>query len=170
MAISQFSRACSHYDVIMRSYIYWWHLFWYQWKEDVHTYTLVVKVIWPSVLIILGVATTPLRKICLGKTLRRTRVKRSSEKREYTPSLSSSASHKSPIPSPSLSAWPTLDTNWQLSGAASRIPVQCHKMKEFGVCTKLILIQIIASILINEKKKFLSYWTQPEPSARVLTT
>ena len=34
------------------------------------------RVIWPSVLIIQrGVATTPLRKICLGKTLRRTRVK-----------------------------------------------------------------------------------------------
>ena len=33
------------------------------------------RVIWPSVLIIQrGVATTPLRKICLGKTLRRTRV------------------------------------------------------------------------------------------------
>ena len=34
------------------------------------------RVIWPSVLIIWrGVATTPLRKICLGKTLRITRVK-----------------------------------------------------------------------------------------------
>ena len=33
------------------------------------------RVIWPSVLIIQGgVATTPLRKICSGKTLRRTRV------------------------------------------------------------------------------------------------
>ena len=27
---------------IMTSYINGWYLFWYQWKEDVHTYTLVV--------------------------------------------------------------------------------------------------------------------------------
>ena len=32
----------SHYDVIVTSYINGWYLFWYQWKEDVHTYTLVV--------------------------------------------------------------------------------------------------------------------------------
>ena len=38
------------------------------------------RVIWPSVLIIQrGVATTPLRKICLGKTLRRTRVNQRSK-------------------------------------------------------------------------------------------
>ena len=43
MAISQFLWARSHYDVIVTSYIIGWHLFWYQWKEDVHTYTLVVK-------------------------------------------------------------------------------------------------------------------------------
>ena len=34
--------ACSHYYVIVRSYINGWYLFWYQWKEDVHTFTLVV--------------------------------------------------------------------------------------------------------------------------------
>ena len=28
MTISQFSRACSHYDVIVRSYINGWYLFW----------------------------------------------------------------------------------------------------------------------------------------------
>ena len=43
MAISQFSRARSHYDVIVTSYINGLYLFWYQWKEDVHTYTLVVN-------------------------------------------------------------------------------------------------------------------------------
>ena len=30
-------------DVIVTSYINGWYLFWYQWKEDVHTYTLVVN-------------------------------------------------------------------------------------------------------------------------------
>ena len=43
MAISQFSWARSHYDVIVMSYINGWYLFWYQWKEDAHTYTLVVN-------------------------------------------------------------------------------------------------------------------------------
>ena len=43
IAISQFSWARSHYDVIVTSYINGWYLFWYQWKEDVHTYTLVVN-------------------------------------------------------------------------------------------------------------------------------
>ena len=38
--ISQFSRACSHYDVIVRSYINGWNLFWYQRKKDARTYTL----------------------------------------------------------------------------------------------------------------------------------
>ena len=37
MAISQFSWARSHYDVIVMSYMNGWYLFWYQWKEDVHT-------------------------------------------------------------------------------------------------------------------------------------
>ena len=41
---------------------------------------------------------------------------------QEVPSSSSSSSHKSPIPSFSLSAWSALATNWQLSGAASRIP------------------------------------------------
>ena len=43
MAISQFSWASSHYDVIVTSYINGWGLFWCQWKEDVHTYSLVVN-------------------------------------------------------------------------------------------------------------------------------
>ena len=43
MKISQFSRACSHYDVIMTSYINGSDLFWYQWKEEVHSYTLVAN-------------------------------------------------------------------------------------------------------------------------------
>ena len=45
MTISQLSRACSHYDLLVMAYINGWYLFWYQWKEDVHTYyTLVVNV------------------------------------------------------------------------------------------------------------------------------
>ena len=43
MTISQFFRACSNYDVIVRSYINGWYVLWYQWKEDVHSYTLVVN-------------------------------------------------------------------------------------------------------------------------------
>ena len=43
MTISQFLRACSHQNVIVRSYINGWYLFWHQWKEDVHTYTLVLN-------------------------------------------------------------------------------------------------------------------------------
>ena len=35
--------ARSHYDVIVTSYLNGLYLFWYQWKEDVHTYTLVVN-------------------------------------------------------------------------------------------------------------------------------
>ena len=41
--ISQFSWAHSHYDVIVTSNINGWYLFWYQWKEDIHTYTMVVN-------------------------------------------------------------------------------------------------------------------------------
>ena len=43
MTISRFLRACPIYDVIVTSYIYGWYLFWYQWKEDIHSYTLVVN-------------------------------------------------------------------------------------------------------------------------------
>ena len=43
MGISQFSWVRSQYDIIVTSYINGWYLFWYQWKEDVHTYTLVVN-------------------------------------------------------------------------------------------------------------------------------
>ena len=78
MAISQFLWARSHYDVIVTSYINGWYLFWYQWKEDVHTYTLVVNLGLYDLqdLIIQGVLQQPpLRKICLGKPLRITRVK-----------------------------------------------------------------------------------------------
>ena len=34
--ISQFSRVCSHYDIMGTSYINGEYLFWYQWKEDIH--------------------------------------------------------------------------------------------------------------------------------------
>ena len=63
MTISQFLRACSHYDIIVRSYINGWYLFWYQWKEEVHTNTPVVNVGYVRYTFIInnpgGVATTP---------------------------------------------------------------------------------------------------------------
>ena len=64
MAISQYSWARSHYDVIVTSYINGYYLFWYQWKEDVHTYTLVVNLGYMTFSIDnpRGVATTPLGK------------------------------------------------------------------------------------------------------------
>ena len=77
MTISHFSSACSHYDVIVRSYINGWYLFWYQLKKDVHSYTVVVNLglydlqYWYS----WEGCNNPLWKICLGKTPRRTRVK-----------------------------------------------------------------------------------------------
>ena len=43
IAKSQFSLAYSQYEVIVKSYINGRYFFWYQWKEDVHTYTLVVN-------------------------------------------------------------------------------------------------------------------------------
>ena len=78
MAISHFFWAPSHYDVKVTSYINGWYLFWYQWEEDVHTYTLVVNLGLYDLSIDnpRGVGTTPLRKICLGKTLRIRRVKK----------------------------------------------------------------------------------------------
>ena len=43
ITISQFSRVCSYYDVKVSSYINGWYLFWYQWKKDFQSYTLVVN-------------------------------------------------------------------------------------------------------------------------------
>ena len=49
MTISQFSTDCSYYDVIVNhnvivmSHINGWYLFWYQWKDDIHSYTLIVN-------------------------------------------------------------------------------------------------------------------------------
>ena len=69
MAISRFSRACSLYNVIVTSYNNGWYLFWYQWKEDIHIYTLV------RVIMTLPVDNQGgCRKLCLGKMLRRTMV------------------------------------------------------------------------------------------------
>ena len=64
---SQFLRACSHHDVIVRSYIIGWYLFWYQWKEDVHSYEIYMtfNIDNPE-----GVLQQPpLWKICLEKML-----------------------------------------------------------------------------------------------------
>ena len=77
MAISQFSWAPSHYDVTMTSYEWLVVILVSMERRCPYLYTgSKFRVIWPSVLIIQrGIATTPLQKICLGKTLRITRVK-----------------------------------------------------------------------------------------------
>ena len=36
-------RSRLHYDVIVTSYEDGWYLFWYQWKEETHSYTLVAS-------------------------------------------------------------------------------------------------------------------------------
>ena len=38
LTISWLSRACSLYEVIVTSYIYWWYLLWHQWKDDIQGY------------------------------------------------------------------------------------------------------------------------------------
>ena len=37
-------RSRLHYDVIMTSYTVGWYLFWYQWIEKTHYYTLVANI------------------------------------------------------------------------------------------------------------------------------
>ena len=66
---------------MVRSYIsswYFFHILISMERRCPYLYTgSKFRVIWPSVLIIArGVTTTPIRKICLGKTIRRTRVNR----------------------------------------------------------------------------------------------
>ena len=41
---SKFPRGCWLYDVTVTSYEVQWYTFWYQWKEGVHTYTLVANI------------------------------------------------------------------------------------------------------------------------------
>ena len=50
---SKFLRARWLYDVTVNSYEIQWYLFWYQWIEEVHTYTLVANI---------GVSGVPYRK------------------------------------------------------------------------------------------------------------
>ena len=75
---SKFARARRLYDVIVTSYEVQWYSFWYQWIEEVHTYTLVANIgvsRVPYRKSTEGVATTPLRRTCYKKYHRRTRVK-----------------------------------------------------------------------------------------------
>ena len=69
MTFSQFSRVYLHYDVIVRSYINGWYLFWYQWKEEVHRYTFVALGLYdfPVLIIRRGLQQPLLRKICLER-------------------------------------------------------------------------------------------------------
>ena len=50
---SKFPRARWFYDVTVTSYEVQWYTFWYQWIEEVHTYTLVANI---------GVSGFPYRK------------------------------------------------------------------------------------------------------------
>ena len=50
---SKFARARWFYDAIVTSYEFQWYLFWYQWIEEFHTYTLVANI---------GVSSVPYRK------------------------------------------------------------------------------------------------------------
>ena len=62
---NQFSRAWSHYDIIVRSYINGWYIFWYQWMERGCPYIYIggKRVIsWSSLL-----QQPLLCEICLGK-------------------------------------------------------------------------------------------------------
>ena len=43
MNIAKNSRVRLHYDVTVTSYEDGWY-FWYQWKEEIHNYTLVVNI------------------------------------------------------------------------------------------------------------------------------
>ena len=72
---SKFARARWLYNVIVTHEVQWYS-FWYQWTEDVHTYTLVANIGVSSIPYRKsreGVATTPLRRTCYKKYLRRTR-------------------------------------------------------------------------------------------------
>ena len=75
---SKFPRAPWLYDVTVTSYEVQWYLFWYQWIEEVRTYTLVANTGVSGVSYRKsreGVATTPFWRTCYKKYLRRTRVK-----------------------------------------------------------------------------------------------
>ena len=54
-------RSHLHYDVIVTSYADGWYLFWYHWKEQTHSYTLVANIGYRTFIIENpeGVATTP---------------------------------------------------------------------------------------------------------------
>ena len=75
---SKFPRARWLYDFTVTSYEVQWYSFWYQWTEEVHTYTLVANR--PTGVSGVpyrkyreGVATTPLRRTCYQKYFRSTR-------------------------------------------------------------------------------------------------
>ena len=74
--VSKFPRVRWLHDVTVTSYEVQWYSFWYQWIEEVHTYTLVANrgSSVPYRKSREGVATTPLRRTCYKKYLRRTRV------------------------------------------------------------------------------------------------
>ena len=62
---SKFPRARWLYDITVTTYEVQWYSFWYQWKEEIHTYTLVANIGVSGVPYRKsreGVATTPLRR------------------------------------------------------------------------------------------------------------
>ena len=77
MTISQFSRACLLYNVIVTSYMNGWFLFWYRWKKYLHTYKMGVNLGLNDLHIDNpegGCNNPPPSENMLGKMLRRTRV------------------------------------------------------------------------------------------------
>ena len=74
---SKFPRVRWFYDITVTSYEVQWYSFWYQWIEEVHTYTLVANIEVSGVTYgksRKGVATTTLQRTCCKKYLWRTRV------------------------------------------------------------------------------------------------
>ena len=57
------------YDVIVTSYVGCLNLFWFLWKEETHSYTMVPKqpVSVGSLFKVMGVVTVPLGKLCYKK-------------------------------------------------------------------------------------------------------
>ena len=71
-------RSCLHYDVRVTSNVDGWYLFWYQWKEETYSYTVVANIRVQDVYYRKSrwrLQQRPLQRTFYRKWLRRTRVK-----------------------------------------------------------------------------------------------
>ena len=74
--ISALSELGHDYDVIVTSYLGFWYLFWYVWKEETPSYTMVpITCIGGFIFKFTGGGNHPLGKMCSKRRLARTRVK-----------------------------------------------------------------------------------------------